>query len=341
MLDGVETLSTLGLNRALLARQFLLKRELVLPLRVIEHLGGLQAQQSRPPFTGLWSRIDGFEAEDLRQLLRDRKVLRATTMRGTLHLVSKTDFQAWRPLLQPMLSAGAQSILRDRLQTFDPAAVLSHATERFQRGPRTFNALRDELVAKFPDGDERAMGYFVRMHLPLSSVPEDDNAFDLVPDVTSQSPDGGYIENFITRYLGAFGPATIADFQAWSGMKGAKPVFESMNLLTFRDEKKRVLYDLPGAPRPAPETPAPVRLIAEFDNLVLGHADRSRIVSDAYRPRIVTRNLLVLGTFLVNGFVAGTWKRDGKKIKLDPFEPLPPKVKKAVQAEAEALPKFD
>ena len=341
----MEQLTTKALNRALLARQMLLKREPASPLKVIAHLGGLQAQQPRPPFTGLWSRIEGFQPNHLQELLNTRQVLRTTSLRGTLHLMTREDFLGWRPLLQPMLTAGAQAILRDRLQTFDQSAVLEHAIHCLGTGPRSFDTLRKELIAAFPDSDERAMGYFARMHLSVASLPDDDNTFELVPhqsrDRQQAVPLIVSTEQIVERYLGAFGPASVADFQAWSGIKGAQHAFDKMNLLTFTAAgKKRVLYDLPGVPRPDPDTPAPVRLIAEFDNLVLGHADRSRIVADEHRPRIVTKNLLVLGTFLVDGFVAGTWKRDGKRIQLEPFEPLAPKVRKALEAEADGLNHF-
>lgn len=342
----MEQLSHRALNRALLARQMLLKRESLDVARVIEHLGGLQAQQARPPFTGLWSRIDGFTSEHLSNLLRARKVLRAMMLRGTLHLVTAADFQAWRPLLQPMLNAGAQGILRDRLTNFDHEKVLEFAGDRYKIGPRTFTSLRNELVAAFPDGDERAMGYFVRMNLPLASVPDTNSVWGFSGDAEFESVAGframGGCKpgSLVTRYLGAFGPATVADFQAWSGLKGAKPLFEGLNLVTFQDDRKRVLYDLPDAPRPDAETPAPIRFIAEFDNLVLGHADRSRIVADEHRPRIVTKNLLVLGTFLVDGFVAGTWKCERKKIRIEPFDAVPPKVMKALEEEGARLARF-
>ena len=342
----MEQLSRRALNRALLARQMLLKRESLDVARVIEHLGGLQAQQARPPFTGLWSRIDGFTREHLSNLLRDRKVLRVTMLRGTLHLVTAADFQAWRPLLQTMLNSGSQTILRDRLTTFDHAKVLEFAVAGYKRGPRTFTSLRNELVAAFPDGDERAMGYFVRMNLALASVPDTDSAWGFSGDVEFEPVDGfratggSKADSLITRYLGAFGPATVADFQAWSGLKGAKPLFDGLNLVTFHDDRKRLLYDLPDSPRPDPETPAPVRFIAEFDNLVLGHADRSRIVADEHRPRVVTKNLLVLGTFLVDGFVAGTWKCERKKIRIEPFDAVPRKVMEALEEEGERLARF-
>jgi len=328
----------------------LLEREKANVVNAVERLAGLQAQQSRPPFVGLWTRIEGFTRENLLDALHDRKLLRATTFRGTLHLASSRDLQAWRPVLQPMFSAGAKSILRERLETFPPEDLLQTARKAFETRARTFTSLRDELVAAYPDGDERAMGYFARMHLPVASVPDAkatwgfsaDAEFDLQPSLMSE----GDAESLVMRYLSAFGPASIADFQAWSGLKSAKPWFDKVQdrLSMFQDAKKRVLYDLPGAPRPAEDTPAPVRFIAEFDNLILAHADRSRIVSDEHRPRIVTKNLLVLGTFLVDGFVAGIWKSERRKrdatLRLEPFEVLNVKAKKALEQEGSKLIRF-
>jgi hypothetical protein len=329
----------------------LLKREISDPITVIEKLGGLQAQQARPPFVGLWTRLESFKREQLLKPVHARKVLRATTLRGTLHLITPRDFAAWRPVLQPMFSAGAQSILRDRLTTFDPALVLEAARKSFGARARTFTSLRDELVASFPDGDERAMGYFVRMHLPLASLADanapwgfsSDAEFNLDADAHDTEGDA---QSLVLRYLAAFGPASIADFQAWSGIKQAKPVFEALQskLLKFQDPKKRILFDIPEAPRPSEDTPAPVRFIAEFDNLVLGHADRTRIVSELHRPRVVTKNLLVLGTFLIDGFVAGIWKCERKKkeaiLKLEPFEKVAPKVRKELEREGLELARF-
>ena len=315
---------------------------------MVEHLAGLQAQQARPPFVGLWTRLENFKKDDLMRPLSERRILRATTIRGTLHLVSRADFLAWRPVLQPMLSAGAQTILRDRLTTFDQQRVLGAARTAFSDRARTFTSLRDHLVSAFPEADERAMGYFVRMHLPLASVPDpsadwgfgSDAEFELASAPAAE----GDAASLVTRYLGAFGPASVADFQAWSGLKSAKAWFEALNLAAFQDEKKRILYDLPNAPRPGAETPAPIRFIAEFDNLVLGHADRSRIVADEHRGRVVTKNLLVLGTFLVDGFVAGVWKVERKKsvavLRLDPFVKLTVKARKALEQEGELLARF-
>jgi hypothetical protein len=328
----------------------LLKRESAEPLAVVEKLGGLQAQQARPPFAGLWTRIAGFKRDDLLKALCDRKIVRATTLRGTLHLTSPADFALWRPVLQTTFTAGAHAILRERLATFDQARVLETAAACFKNCPRTFTGLRDELVAAFPDGDERGMGYFVRMHLPVASVPDPNAAWgfssDAEFDLRFTHESEGDAESLVLRYLAAFGPASIADFQAWSGLKQAKPVFDQLKakLRLFQDDKKRVLFDLPDAPRPDAGTPAPVRFIAEFDNLVLGHADRARIVADEHRPRIVTKNLLVLGTIIVDGFVAGTWKCERKKkeatLRIEPFEKLAPKIRKALEEEGEQLARF-
>jgi len=249
-----------------------------------------------------------------------------------------------------MFSAGAKSILRERLNTFHPEDLLQTARKAFETRARTFTSLRDELVTAYPDGDERAMGYFARMHLPVASVPDAKAIWGFSADAEfelQQAPlSAGDAESLVIRYLSAFGPASIADFQAWSGLKNAKPWFDKLHdrLSTFQDAKKRVLYDQPDAPRPAEDCPAPIRFIAEFDNLILAHVDRSRIVSDEHRPRVVTKNLLVLGTFLVDGFVAGIWKSERKKkeatLRLEPFEPPNVKTKKALEQEGSKLIRF-
>jgi hypothetical protein len=199
------------------------------------------------------------------------------------------------------------------------------------------------------------MAYAIRMHVPLVQVPTDapwgfpasadfalaDGWLDRnVP--TDEAPP----HDLVLRYLAAFGPATPADAQAWSGLQGLRDVFEELRprLRTFRDERKRELFDLPGAPRPAEDVPAPVRFLPEFDNVLLAHADRSRIIDDRYRPKVTTKNLLVPGTFLVDGFVAGTWKVERKArtatLLLAPFHPLVRKTVAALEEEGDALLRF-
>lgn len=348
-----EVLTRRALNRALLARQMLLSRVDRPAVDVIEHLIALQAQQARPPFVGLWSRIAGFRREELRTLLNRGDVVRATLMRATLHLISRRDYFAFRPLLQPMLSGAGESILSNRLQSFDRDAVLAEGRRLFAERPRTFTEVRAGLVSAFPDADERAMGYFVRLHLPLILTPEEhewsyraDGDFGLIEGWPEVEAFATSLRELIVRYLAAFGPATAADIQAWSGMRGLATVLKELRpqLRVFRDERKRELFDLPEAPRPPEELEVQARFVADFDNLVLSHADRSRIIADEHRPVVVTKNGLVLPTILVDGFVAGTWKtvatRKVATLTITPFAPLPAQAREELAAEGEGLLRF-
>ncbi|MEA2271286.1 MAG: hypothetical protein QOC64_3896, partial [Solirubrobacteraceae bacterium] len=307
----------------------------------------------RPPFIALWSRLEGFEREQLARALRDRDVVRALLMRATLHIVSAADHAALRGALRPVMT-GALKALRGRDEGLDLDALLPVARRLAAERPRTFGELRPLLSEAFPGVNERALGYAVRTHLPLVMVPTDDPwafpsdaAFapaDTWLDAPAEVDDGA--ATLVRRHLAAFGPASAADVQAWSGVKGLKAVLAGMagDLAEFRDERGRTLYDLPDAPRPAEDTPAPPRLLPEFDSLVLAHDDRSRVVPQEHRGRLVTKNLRVRATFLVDGFVAGTWTvaRKGRNatLTLTPFARLPRGVKAPLTDEAEALLRF-
>ena len=349
-----ETLTQRALNRALLARQMLLAREDTTPLAVVERLVGLQAQQARPPFIGLWTRLRDFRRDDLRALIDSRQVVRATLMRCTLHLMSRTDYLRFRPVLQPALTVGMQAVLRDRVDAFEMDALIGEARRLFAERPRTFAELRAALLERFPGVDERAMGYAVRTHLPLVILPGEhewsfraDGDFALAEQWLEQLLDASAPPHaLVMRYLAAFGPASARDFQAWSGLQRVAPVLEELRpqLHVFRDERKRELFDLPNAPRPPEDTPVPARFVADFDNLVLSHADRTRVISDAHRSVVVTKNGMVLPTILVDGFVAGTWKvtqvRKTATLAVSPFAPLPPAARAELEAEAEPLVRF-
>ncbi|MFG1947035.1 winged helix DNA-binding domain-containing protein [Nonomuraea sp. NPDC048826] len=324
-------LSLKDVNRATLARQHLLRRHDGTAADVVHRLAGLQAQEPRPPYLGVWTRLAGFERAELHEALHAGALVRASLHRGTLHLVTAADFAAFRPVLAPVLDAAAR-----RFPDLDPAPVVAAAERMLAERPHTFNELRPRLAAEFPGAYDRALGYAVRMMTPLVMVPTEDRwsfprdpAFAL-PGV-EQDPRPG-VEHLVERYLAAFGPATAADAQAWSGLGGLKPVLKGMRerLEVLTDETGRELYDLPGAPRPGGDAPAPVRFLPDFDNLMLGHADRTRVLAEEHRAAVVTKNLRVRATYLVDGFVAGTWqvKRSGKKAKLlvTPFagHPLDP-----------------
>lgn len=352
---AVATLGPRALGRATLARQLLLARDAMTPTRAVEHLVGLQAQEARPPFVALWSRLAGFDRAALAAPIRKRALVRVTAMRATLHLMTAKDYLRLRGAVQPVLTAAMTSVLRGRAAALDVAAVTAAAVACLADGPLTFDALRDALAARFPDADVRAMGYAVRTHLPLVQVPTDDAAWaypaaaGFTPAATwlgaTPAADGG-AEALVRRYLAAFGPATAADVQTWTGLRGLAPVLARLRptLTVLHDQDGRELFDLPDAPRPPEDVDAPVRFLPEFDNLVLGHADRRRVVADAHRPALVTKNLRVLATFLVDGMVAGTWKLERKRaaatVTLTPFVTLRRAVRAALTDEGERLARF-
>jgi hypothetical protein len=340
----------------------LLERERTTVVRAIERLMGLQAQLARPPHIGLFSRVAGYRRESLTRALHSRQIVRATTMRATLHLMSARDFCEHRAALQPMLTQAIGQVLRGWTPTSQSARkkglelepVLASARAFFGRQPATFDALRDHLASRFPRVNERVLGYAVRMQLPLVQVPTDATwGFPAASDFTLaeswlDEPLASTAEphTLVLRYLAAFGPATPADMQTWCGLRGLADAFAAVRpkLRSFRDERGRELYDLPRAPRPDSDTPAPVRFLPEYDNLVLGHADRNRLIDDAHRRIIFTKNLQILATFLVDGRVAGQWKIERKTkqatMLVTPFVKLGKKVRDELAAEANALLDF-
>jgi hypothetical protein len=349
---ATETLSLRALNRATLARQLLLARQPVGVVDAIERLGGLQAQEAKPPFAALWSRLDGFTREELGTALQAREVVRGTLMRGTLHLVSAHDFCALRSALAPVLAQGLRA-LGERAEGLDLEAVLPVARKLLAKGPLTFTELRALLLEAFPHVHERALGFAVRMHLPLVIVPTDDpwsfrspSRFTLAATwLGTDIVEAGSSEALVRRHLAAFGPATTADVQAWSGSKGLGTVIDGLRpeLVVFRDARGRELFDLPDAPRPSEDVDAPPRLLPEFDSLLLAHADRTRIVADEHRSALVTKNLRVRAAFLLDGVIQGTWtvERVGKAatVVLAPFVALPKRAK-PLRDEAEEMLRF-
>jgi hypothetical protein len=347
-----ETLTLRQLGRATLARQLLLERAAITPEKAMERLVALQAQLARPPYLALWARLAGFTREALTAAIATRRLVRATLLRGTLHLLAAADYAALRPLFQPMLDAGIAGILKERAAALDVPGLVADTRAFLAGAPRTFEDIRDHLVGLRPGSDERAMGYAVRLSLPLVQVPEDGCAWGFpgtsafaVADSWLGAPIGGGADAaaLVLRYLAAFGPATAADAQRWSGLADLRPAFEALRpkLRTFRDERGRELFDLPGAPRPDPDTAAPVRFLPDFDNLVLGHDDRRRVIDDDHRKAIATANLQVKPTFLVDGRVAGTWKitRTAKAatLTLAPFAAITKAVRRDLEAEGDAL----
>ncbi|MFF8293440.1 winged helix DNA-binding domain-containing protein [Streptomyces sp. NPDC016309] len=336
MTQDAVVLGRRALNRALLARQLLLERSPMGAAEAVEHLVGMQAQAPDPPYVGLWTRLAGFRIEDLSRLVSDREAVRLVLMRGTLHLVTARDCLRLRAVLRDALASRLNGTFGKRLAGLDLAEVAAAGRELVEKEPLTLGGLGTGLAERFPGRDPFALANAVRNLEPLVQVPprglwgESGQAVHTTAEAwlgrpldTDGSPDGT-----VLRYLAAFGPASVKDMQVWSGMTRLGAVVRRLapRLVTFRDENGVQLYDLPDAPRPGPGTPAPVRYLPDFDNILLSHADRSRILTEERRARVFTRNGLIRPTFLVDGFVHGVWRlergRDTAALVLEPFAPL-------------------
>jgi hypothetical protein len=358
-MSSSKPLSLRALNRATLARQLLLRRETLGVVSALERVAGLQAQIPRPPFIGLWSRLDGFQRADLVRAVERRDVVRGTLMRATIHLVSRRDFIAWRPTIQPVLTRLMHSVLRKALHRFDQERIVASAVKRFEREACTFAELRKHLKGEFPSLNQEAMGLIVRMVVPLVQTPQAGRpwafhgaaAFAVAETWLGEAPATfADPEQLALRYLAAFGPASGQDFQMWSGLPGGRAVVEGLRpkLRIMHDESGRELFDLPRASLPDEDKDAPVRFLPEYDNVLLGYADRSRVVHNEYRPKLFTRNLLIPASFLVDGFVAGTWTVQLKTtatrreacLVLTPFRKLDRKTRAELAEEGERLLRF-
>jgi hypothetical protein len=348
-----KVLSTRALNRAALARQLLLRRAKLPVLDAIEQVIALQAQLPNPPYLGLWTRLESFEKDDLTTLIERRRVVRSTMMRGTQHLVTARDYLRLRPVLQPMLDRACRNNYGKGTTGIEPAALLDAGRSLLADQPRTVTELKSLLAERWPKHDPLALGYSIQFLLPLVHVPPRGTwgRGGAVPATLAESwlkrpmNKDRSPERLIVRYLGAFGPATIADMQEWSGLTGLRAAVEGMRseLRVFRDEAGKELFDVPDAPLPDPDTPAPPRFLPEYDNLILAYADRTRMLSDEQRKTVWTKNGL-LATALVDGGVAATWKivreRGRVSLDVDPLVRIAKRDRTALEAEGLRLLAF-
>jgi Winged helix DNA-binding domain len=322
-----DVLTTRQLNRATLARQFLLERVDKPAYDVIELFVGLQAQERRDPYIGLWSRINDFDPGELETLLLDRKVVRLVVQRGTVHAITADDCLVLRPLAQPILT---QQLYTHRdfgplLKDVDLDPPMEYAREVLAEQPRNARQLREAFTAKFPEHDAAALTFACRNLLPFIQVPPRGlwSRSGEVVGTTAEAwlgrpvhPDPS-VDEVMLRYVAAFGPATVRDAATWSRYTGLREVFDRLRpqLRTFRDDNGREYFDVPDGPLPDPDTPAPVRLLPQFDNVLLSHADRSRFVGEQARSMtsIWYDQLGFVGSLLVDGMLAGTWRIDEPK----------------------------
>jgi len=350
--DRVLTLREI--NRAMLSRQLLLERSPLAIPQAIESLIGLQAQSSAAPFIGLWTRLRDFHREDLARLIDDHSIVKATLMRATLHLSTAEDYLQLRATLQPVLTQASDAISRGRGAGFDVEKVIDAARKYIAEKPRSFADISAMLTELMPDTDVGAMRYTVRTHLPLVQVPisggwsyPGNPQFALAEKwLDKPVPRKVDVSALVLRYLAAFGPASATDMQTWSGLPKLKDVFEKLKprLKVYRDEQGRELFDLPEMEARDGDTPAPERFLPEFDNILLSHSKRTRIIAEEYRSKVFLPGLRVRPTFLVDGFVRGGWKVEKSKgtatIVLEPFDKLTRQNRASLGEEAERLVRF-
>ncbi|HEY1540362.1 MAG TPA: winged helix DNA-binding domain-containing protein [Solirubrobacteraceae bacterium] len=324
------TLGPRALNRALLERQLLLRRQPARVADTLEHLVGMQAQSPNAPYYGLWSRLSDFEPDDLAGLVDRRLVVRIALMRWTLHVVTAHDCLALRPLLQPVMDRRLRGLLGRHLGDVDLDELVVLGRELVDLTPRTLGEIGTLLAERWPGHEPSVLGNALAALAPLVHVPprglwgRNGRATQTTAERWLGRPlhGAGRTDELLLRYLAAFGPARIDDMRTWSGLRGLNDAVDRLRprLRHFRDEHGHELLDVPDGPLPDPDTPAPPRFLPGGDNAVLSHADRSRIVCDAHR-RCVTAHR----TFLVDGFVRGTWKVfHGPKVTTLAISPLAP-----------------
>ncbi|WP_017624649.1 winged helix DNA-binding domain-containing protein [Nocardiopsis chromatogenes] len=356
----MTVLTARDLNRATLARQMLLERADATALEAVAHLCGLQAQEPQEPFVGLWSRLRAFTPGELSGLLSDRKVARTHLMRRTVHLVTTDDAVAWRPRHQAMLLQRGATAYRRELEGADPEEIAAAGRQVLADGQGRSSAdLARAVAERCPEAvgqaGTRALGELLMGLIPIVQLPPRGlwreragvrniplaawagQEVDLaVPqDADGSDPVG---RELVRRYLAAFGPAATADLRAWCGLAGLPAAVKAVRgeLVSFRDEQGRELLDLPDAPRPDPDVPAPVRFLPAFDNAVLGYQDRSRIIDDAHRWVSVAGERVVL----VDGRVSATWTVEEDTVVVTPLRALSRAERESVGAEGEEAASF-
>ncbi len=352
--SSTDVLSDRALNRALLDRQMLLRRAAVSVDEALERVVGMQAQAPNPPYLGLWSRLEGFRLEDLAERIRDRRAVRMALMRSTIFLVTARDALALRPVLAAELERWGLNVFGKQAAGVDLAELAAAGRALAEEKPRTFQELGLLLGPRWPDADRSALGNLVRNLVPLVQVPPRGVWGEGGPaaHTTAESWLGHPLDaetapdEMVMRYFAAFGPATARDAGHWSGLKRLKDVMDRLRprLRTFRSASGAELFDLPDAPRPDADSPAPVRFLPEFDNVLLSHAERTRIISEPDRKRVFTVNGIIRATFLVDGFVRGMWKmeREGgaATLVINPFERLARADRAALEEEGGRLVRF-
>ncbi|MFD5509314.1 winged helix DNA-binding domain-containing protein [Streptomyces sp. NPDC127051] len=343
-----SVLDTRSLNRATLARQLLLSRAALSAEDAVAHLLGLQAQNVKPPYFQLHARLAGFRPAALAELMETRKVVRMVTMRSTIHTHTAHDALTLRPLVQAARDREVNAF-RKGLVGVDLERLGELARAFVEAEPRTMGEIREELLGHWPDADPQSLSVAARCRLPLVQVTPRGiwgrsgqvrltTLQQWIGHPPGEAPPAHDVDDVVLRYLGAFGPASVKDMQTWAGLTRLRDAFERLRprLTVFRDENGVELFDLPDAPRPDAATPAPPRFLPEFDNLLLSHADRTRVIAPELKGRTWTGNQSHR-TLLVDGFVAGLWLWEEGTLTIELFGKVSKAEKEHIAAEGERM----
>ena len=365
-----DRLGLRALNRAALHRQLLLDRAPMTAGDAVRHLAGLQAQAPLAPYVGLWTRLAGFRQQELKDLFTERAVLRAHLMRNTVHLVDAADYVRFRPLYQPLLGRHLAGNFGKNLVGVDLAELAAAAAALLSETPLTRVELGARLAPRWPDHDPASLAYAASHLLPLVQVPPrglwgepNSRAAFMLADAWLNAPPPApasgpspslrpapapapapvsrstILEQLVLRYLAAYGPASVADAQAWSGLTRLREVTDRLGsrLRAFAGPDGARLLDLPDAPRPDPDVPAPPRFLPEYDNLLLSYAERTRVIPHRRPVPLPPGHGATGGTLLVDGSWQADWKISQGSLEIRPFIRLNPADRDAIAAEGERL----
>lgn len=348
------TLSLRELNRTFLHRQWLLQRQDQPALSAVQQLVGLQSQIPNPPYIGLWSRLDRFERDSLTGLMEARLAVRVPAFRSTLHVMSAADYRVMQPVFLPALIKGMNSFHGRNLQGLDLPALIKTVKPYLAQAPRTMGEIKDFLLRYEPERMGEALNYAVRTLLPLVQVPPGGTwgSGTMAKYALAEDWLGGMGEpmsplDLFKRYLSAAGPANVMDFQTWAGLtnlqKELAPYRDQFTLYQTTDGRE--LWDIPASDIIGGETPAPIRFVPEYDNLLISHQDRTRIIADVDKPKVFLSAARVASTVLIDGFVGAVWKiekptKTSIAIAITPFAPLSADVRDEIIAEGEKLARW-
>lgn len=352
-MPGMPSISRRVLNRTLLQRQLLSNRSASPALDVLRHLIAMQSQEPNWPYVGLWTRMENFKHAELTSLLNDRRVVRSTALRCTQHLVATDDFAWLRPTVQPVLERTLRAAYYAReTADLDLSELASLGRGIVGDGTLLRRELSQTLAERYPGHKGAVLAGAVELRVPLVH-PTPGGTWGTwgtrgampvaLAEAWTGRPSGpASVETLIDRYLRAFGPASVKDMQAWSGLTRLRELLVKMGarLRVLHDEQGAELFDLPDASYADPEAVAPVRFLPAYDNLLLGHADRARVISNENRKLVMPGQGQVLPTFLVDGFVRGTWALKERRLWISPFRALSKADSAAMLEEAARLMPF-